>query len=152
EAMGPTVKAVALRQKSDPSAQLLYKPAPALGGCDEDGHSIDLPKLRGRVVVLYFRNSRYPRQDVVMRELDALQRRYAGQGRSGVCLARLVDMAMAAQQAPKGHSYPLLLGMDSIYARYGVGDSSMLYIVDQQGKVVQGYPGYGYDPGEGRRL
>jgi peroxiredoxin len=152
EAMGPTVKAVALRQKSEPSGQLLNKPAPVLSGCDEDGHSIDLPKLRGRVVVLYFRNSRYPGQDVVMRELDALQRRYDGQGLSVVCLARLVDMGMAAEQAPKGHSYPLLLGADFIYDRYGVDDSSMLYIVDQQGKVVQRYPGYGYDPREERRL
>ncbi len=152
EAMGQTEKALALRRKWDPSGQLLNKPAPDLEMCDQAGKSVSLAKLRGRPVVLFFRNSAYPRQDVVMRELDALQRRYASQGLAVVCLARLVDMGKAADQAPKNHAYPLLLGADSIYARYGVGESSMLYIVDPQGRLVTRYLGYGYDPGEERWL
>jgi beta-lactamase regulating signal transducer with metallopeptidase domain/tetratricopeptide (TPR) repeat protein len=152
EAMGQTAIALALRQKWDPSGLLVGKPAPEFEIRDQKGKPGNFAELRGRVVVLFFRNSAYPRQDVVMRELDALQRQYGGQGLSVVCLSRLVDMGAATEQAPKNHSYQLLLGMDFIYERYGVRDSSMLYIVDQQGKVVTRYVGYGYDPGEERWL
>jgi beta-lactamase regulating signal transducer with metallopeptidase domain/peroxiredoxin len=152
EAMGQTRTALALRRKWDPSGQIVGKPAPEFEMADQSGRMVDLAKLRGRAVVLFFWYNPYRRMGEVANELDLLQRKYRDRGLTVVCLTRLTDMGSATARINKDHSYPLLLGADPIYQKYGVGDSSMLFILDQRGKLLSRYLGYGMDPGEERWL
>jgi len=118
------------------------QPAPAFTAKDQDGHEVDLAKLRGKIVVLEWTNPDCPfvRRHYGAKTMSTLSNRF--KDRDVVWLAVNSTSYMDAARdrtwrTEQGFAYPVLDDQaGTIGTSYGAKTTPHMFIIDRKGTVV----------------
>ena len=118
------------------------KPAPPFALQTFDGRSVSLDDYRGSVVLLDFWATFCPPCVSALPELQALHRRYAGQGFTVIGVT-VDERAALVQKATSGAnvSYPILKATPEVWNAYKVTALPALILVGRDGLIIRRYGG-----------
>ncbi|HTW81451.1 MAG TPA: TlpA disulfide reductase family protein [Terracidiphilus sp.] len=122
---------------------LVGKPAPAFVRRDLHGQTINLRKLRGKVVLLNFWATWCAPCQTEMPVFDSWQRKYAPQGLALIGISMDDDAEAARKVIEKlGISYPVAMGDAKLGELYGrVLGLPMTFLIGRDGRVVAQFQG-----------
>jgi thiol-disulfide isomerase/thioredoxin len=133
----------ALLAASGAQAMAVGDVAPAFARDDLSGKPVDLPSLRGKLVLLNFWATWCAPCREEMPAFSQWQRRYRAQGLRVVGISMDDDAAsVRAFLAKRPVAYPVVMGDAALGERFGgVLGLPLSYLVDAQGRVVARYQG-----------
>ena len=117
--------------------------APAFTLTDLNGKPVSLADFRGKVVVLDFWATWCPPCKKEIPDFISLQQEYGSRGVQIVGIALDEPDKVAAFAKQNGMNYPVLLGTESISAKYGGIDGiPTTFVIDKKGKIVSRFEGF----------
>jgi cytochrome c biogenesis protein CcmG/thiol:disulfide interchange protein DsbE len=134
---------VAVCLHAQPSPSLLHKQAPEFAKTDLAGHTIDLKKFRGKVVLLNFWATWCAPCQVELPKFDQWQKKYGADGLQVVAVSMDDSEPPVRRTARRLHlDLPVVMGDAKLGEKYGgVLGLPVTFLIDRKGFIVAEFKG-----------
>jgi len=146
EQAGKPDPATKIRKEADPGAAMVGKEAPAFTLKDLSGKTVSLSDFRGKVVLLDFWATWCGPCRQTIPHLEALHRKYKGQGLAVIGINHERDHDKVKEFAKGQISYVVLLDADEQFTQYHISGIPTAFYIDREGKIR--YRDVGFGPGK----